>query len=297
MTEQPPAKEVWTPLKIIQWAVPFLAKKGIENPRFEAESLVAQAMRLDRLQVYLQFDRPLDAEELAVIRNYLSRRALHEPVSYIVGNRDFYGHSFKMTRDVLIPRPETEHLVEGALTFLKAQSPEKRTILDLGTGSGCIAISLALKGEKEIWAVDISEKALNVAKQNAQLAGLEGFIHWRLGSWFAALEQGDPGQFQAILSNPPYISEAERGELAPDVLDFEPALALFSGITGLEAYEAISKSLWERLAPGGKAFLELHGTRLNAIREVFRGAPWKEEVIPDLQGLPRVLVLEKSSIS
>ena len=297
MNEGPPAKEVWTPLKIIQWAVPFLAKKGIESPRFEAESLVAQAMGLDRLRVYLQFDRPLDAEELAVIRDYLSRRALHEPVSYIVGNRDFYGYSFKVTQDVLIPRPETEHLVEAALLFLKDQSPEKRTILDLGTGSGCIAISMALKGEKDIWAVDISEKALRIAQENARLAGLDGSIHWRLGSWFSALEQGDPGQFQVILSNPPYISEGEKRELAPDVLDFEPALALFSGITGLEAYEAISKSLWERLAPGGKAFLELHGTRLEAIREVFGAPPWRMEALPDLQGLPRVLVLEKSSIS
>jgi release factor glutamine methyltransferase len=297
VTEKFPIKDIWTPLKIIQWAIPFLAKKGIPNPRFEAECLVAHAMNLDRLKVYLQFDRPLDAEELKIIRDYLSRRALHEPVSYIIGSREFYGHSFKVTQEVLIPRPETEHLVENALSFLKTVPSENRTVLDLGTGSGCIAISLALKGENNIWAVDISEKAINVAQINAELAGLNNSIRWRLGDWFSGLKEEDPRQFDVIISNPPYISEKEKEEMTSDILEFEPKLALFSGKTGLEAYETIAKSLWERLLPGGSAFFELHATRSEAIREVFRGEDWREEVLYDLQNLPRVLVLKKSSIS
>jgi release factor glutamine methyltransferase len=297
MTEKFPTKEIWTPLKIIQWAIPFLTKKGIANPRFEAECLVAHAMNLDRLKVYLQFDRPLDVGELKIIRDYLSRRALHEPVSYIIGNKEFYGHSFKVTREVLIPRPETEHLVENALSFLKMIPSKKKTVLDLGTGSGCIAISLALNGENNIWAVDISESALNVAQKNAELAGLNSSICWRLGDWFSALKEDDPGQFNVIVSNPPYIPEKEKEEMTSDVLEFEPNLALFPGKTGLEAYETIAKSLWERLLPGGTALFELHATQSEAIQEVFAGEDWGKEVLYDLQNLPRVLVLKKSSIS
>ncbi|HET9869741.1 MAG TPA: peptide chain release factor N(5)-glutamine methyltransferase [bacterium] len=284
--------EVWTPLKIIQWAVPFLAQKGVESPRFDAECLVAAALGLDRLKVYLQFDRPLDPAELAVIRDYLSRRARREPVAYILGTREFYGKPFQVTPEVLIPRPETEHLVEGALSFLKEWAPEEPQALDLGVGSGCIAVSLALNSPARVIGVDLSEGALRVAEGNAQALG--ALVEWRHGSWFSALREGDPAQFHLIVSNPPYIAEPERGELAPDVLEYEPQTALFSGISGLEAYAAIEPGLWDRLLPGGRAYLELHGTRLEPIRAVFGGRPWETEVIPDLQGLPRVLVLKKS---
>ncbi len=295
MVEKTPAPEIWTPLKILQWAVPFLAKKGIESARFDAECLIAAALQLDRLKVYLQFDRPLDPRELAIIRDYLSRRAQHEPVAYILGQREFYGKPFKVTRDVLIPRPETEHLVEGALGFLKTLPAENRLVLELGVGSGCISISLALNEKAQIWGVDLSDKALKIAEENSQNLGVS--IQWRQGSWFSGLNDTDPAQFQLIVSNPPYIPESERVELAPDILEFEPQMALFSGPSGLEAYEAIAQELWERLLPGGQAYLELHGTRLEAIQKVFEGKPWGVEVLPDLQGLPRVLNLKKSSNS
>jgi release factor glutamine methyltransferase len=295
MVEKTPTPEIWTPLKILQWAVPFLTKKGIESARFDAECLIAAALQLDRLKVYLQFDRPLDPKELAVIRDYLSRRAQHEPVAYILATREFYGKPFKITPGVLIPRPETEHLVEGALGFLKTLEPEAKRVLELGVGSGCISISLALNEKAEIWGVDLSPDALQVAQVNAQDLGAS--IHWRQGSWFSALKEGDPAQFHLIVSNPPYIAEGERGELSADILQFEPQMALFSGPSGLEAYEAISKELWERLLPGGRAYLELHATRLEAIQKVFGAHPWGAEVLQDLQGLPRVLILKKSSNS
>jgi release factor glutamine methyltransferase len=287
--------EAWTPLKILQWAVPFLAQKGIESPRFDAECLIAAALKLDRLKVYLQFDRPLDLGELAVIRDFLSRRSRHEPVAYILGTREFYGKPFKVTPDVLIPRPETEHLVEGALGFLKTLEVEKPKVLDLGAGSGCISICLALEGKAEVFGVDISDKALKVAEENAQNLGAG--VQWRLGSWFSGLKEEDPAQFHLIVSNPPYIAEGERGEMASDVLNFEPQMALFSGASGLEAYEMIAQELWERLLPGGRVYLELHGMRLQATQKVFQGNPWESEVLPDLQKLPRVLILKKSSNS
>ena len=143
MGELKSEKAMWTPLKIIQWAVPYLTQKGVSHARFDVECLIAHALKIDRLKVYLQFDRPLDPSELTLIREYLKRRALHEPIQYILGVREFFGHSFKVRPGVLIPRPETEQLVELAIEYLKGIPEENRLVLDLGTGSGCIAISLA----------------------------------------------------------------------------------------------------------------------------------------------------------
>lgn len=295
MSDEAPGSLIWTPLKILQWATPFLAKKGVESPRFDAECLIAAALELDRLKMYLQFDRPLDSDELSRIRGYLSRRGQREPVAYILGNREFYGKPFKVGPDVLIPRPETEHLVEGALGFLKTLTSEKPKVLELGVGSGCISVSLALNSEAQVWGVDLSRRALKIAEENGLNLGAQ--VEWRLGSWFSGLKEGDPAQFDLIVSNPPYIADFEMAELTPDILEFEPKTALFSGPSGLEAYEAIARELWNRLLPSGRAYLELHGTRLLPIQEVFRGEPWEWEVLPDLQQLPRVLILKKSSNS
>jgi len=285
----------WTPLKIIQWAVPFLKQKGLPNPKFDAEILVAHALQMDRLKVYLQFDRPLEQAELALIREFLKRRARHEPIQYITGNREFFGLDFKVGPGVLIPRPETEQLVELGLEYLKALPEETRNILDLGTGSGCMAISLAKNIFCQVWALDVQEDALVWARQNAQSLGVEQKIQWRTGDWFSALNPEDPPQFQLILSNPPYISMDEKGELEPEVKDFEPEKALFSGESGLEAYEILAKNLEKKLVPGGVALIELHANRSDKISELFKGGDLSQTLHRDLQGLPRVLRLEKSS--
>ncbi|HVM32124.1 MAG TPA: peptide chain release factor N(5)-glutamine methyltransferase [bacterium] len=287
--------EVWTPLRILQWATPFLAQKGIASARFDAECLIAAALKLDRLKVYLQFDRPLDPGELSVIRDFLARRAKREPVAYILGTREFYGKPFRVTPSVLIPRPETEHLVEGALEFLENLDSQTPEVLELGVGSGCVAISLALNSRARVYGVDLSPEALRVAAENGQNLGAG--VEWRQGAWFSGLKEGDPTQFHLIVSNPPYIADAERTEMDLDVVDFEPKMALFSGPTGLEAYETISAKLWDHLLPGGRAYLEMHGTRSEAIQKVFQAHPWEREVRPDLAGLPRVLILKKSSNS
>ncbi len=285
------SKQPWTPLKIIQWAVPFLSQKGIPNPRFDVEILIAFALKIDRLKVYLQFDRPLGPDELASIREFLKRRATFEPIQYITGQREFYGYRFKVNRDVLIPRPETEMLVEKAIEHLKKIPVERRLILDLGTGSGCIALSIAKSIECKVWAVDFSQKALEIALENAKIMGMES-IQWRKGDWFSALLPLDPLEFQVILSNPPYISLGEKEELSHEVKDFEPPEALFAGENGLESYVQIAKKLRERLAEGGVAFLELNANRHDRVIALFNGFR-AQNLYEDLQGIPRVLKLEK----
>jgi release factor glutamine methyltransferase len=285
--------EIWTPLKVVQWAAPFLSSKGLLTPRLDAEMLVAHALGLDRLKIYLQFDRPLSAEELSLIRSYLIRRSKREPIQYITGAREFFGLNFKVSPSALIPRPETEHLVEKALEFLRELPEKDRNFLDLGTGSGCIAISIALTLPCRGWGVELSEKALELAKENAENLQAPS-LTWRLGKWFDALEKEDPGQFPVILSNPPYISDLEKGELDPEVL-YEPSQALFGGVSGLQAYQELAPGLWNRLSPGGRAYLELHADRLDRTLELFDPYPWeRREVVRDLQGHSRLLILEKS---
>jgi release factor glutamine methyltransferase len=292
MGELESEKAIWTPLKIIQWAVPFLTQKGIPHARFDAECLIAHALRIDRLKVYLQFDRPLDPDELTLIREYLKRRALQEPIQYILGVREFFGHSFKVGPGVLIPRPETEQLVELAVDYLKGIPEEKRLVLDLGTGSGCIAISVAKAISCQVWAVDISDVALRIAQENSINLGITT-IQWCQGSWFSALKDGDSVQFQLILSNPPYIPTGEKNSLEPQVRDFEPNEALFGGESGLEVYEILALSLYQRLLKGGVALLELHADGLNRVLPLFEKTGLKGMAYPDIQGYPRVLRLEK----
>jgi release factor glutamine methyltransferase len=284
-------KVVWTPLKIIQWAVPFLAQKGIPNPRLDAELLMAHALKLDRLKVYLQFDRPLDPQELTVIREFLKRRSRHEPIQYITGEREFFGISFKVGPGVLIPRPETELLVEKALEHLKGLPEDKRIVLDLGTGSGCIALSIAKNIVCKVWAVDISEKALEIARFNSQNLGLT-HIQWRQGHWFKALNKEDPSQFGLIVSNPPYIPFSENGEMAPEIKDFEPPEALFADNQGMKAYEELGEGLKNCLFNGGAVLLEIHSQSYEKASALFKADFGRQTLFRDLQGLPRVIRLD-----
>jgi release factor glutamine methyltransferase len=296
MDEGPYLKEVWTPLKIIQWAVPYLTQKGISSPRLDVELIIAQVLQMDRLKVYLQFDRPLDAKELAFIREMLKRRAQREPLQYILGQREFFGFNFKVTPDVLIPRQETELLVEGVLKYLESFPEENRLFLDLGTGSGCIAIAVAKNIQCHVWAVDQSAKALEIARSNAQNLGIND-IQWRQGDWFKALKLEDPTQFSVIASNPPYISTEEKGDLLPEVRDFEPPEALFAEMEGLEAYQDIAKGLKDRLLPGGAALFEIHANGHNKVSEVLAPLGLKQTLERDLQGHPRVIKLENQASS
>lgn len=285
-------REVWTPLKIIQWAVPYLNQRGISNPRLDVELLIAHALQLDRLKVYLQFDRPLDPRELTVIRELLKRRAQHEPVQYILGQREFFGLPFTVGPGVLIPRPETELLVEGVLEYLKGVEKGKRLVLDLGTGSGCIAVAVAKNIPCRVWAVDISEKALGIARQNAQNLGVSDSIEWRLGSWFKALKPEDPLEFMVIVSNPPYIPLEEKEELPAEIRDYEPSEALFAQNLGFMAYEELAGGFKNKILPGGAVLLEIHANGYDKVSSLLAPLGLKESLVRDLRGHPRLIKLE-----
>lgn len=293
MGEEAGLKAVWTPLRIIQWAVPYLLQKGIPNPRLDVELLIAHALQMDRLKVYLQFDRPLDARELASIRELLKERSKHVPLQYLIGEREFFGLNFKVCSGILIPRPETELLVEAVLEYLKDIEEEKRLVLDLGTGSGCIAISITKNITCRVWAIDISDKALEIAGVNAKNLGVVDYIQWRQGDWFKALKPGDPPQFCVIACNPPYIPIEEKAELAPEIRDYEPPEALFAEKNGLKAYEELAKGLSERLLPGGTAFFEIHAHSYDKVSSIFCASGWKVSFRKDLQGHPRVIKIVK----
>ena len=262
---------------------------GLEDAQVDARLLIGLALHLDRSQLIVQSDRVLEAREISVISALAARRLKHEPVSRIRGQREFWGLLLQVTPDVLVPRPETETVVEAALDFVVRGGlrMEKLRILDIGTGSG--ALLLALLHELPNAAgtgTDISAAALDVARANAAQCGLESRCNF-VNTDIAADVQGP---FDIIVSNPPYIAHDEIASLAPEVRDYDPKVALDGGGDGLAGYSAIASETRRLLAPGGRLFVELGAGQETAVRSLFTnvgltvGAPRK-----DLAGIPRVI--------
>ena len=272
---------------IRQHAIDFLEKKGISFPRRDAEELIATTLGLTRLELYLDLERPLKDEELAKVKDLLKRRGKREPLQYLLGETKFYETILKLTPDVLIPRPETEILVDMIVKELREHDLEGKTLLDLGTGSGCIAISLkkALP-QLNVLAIDISEKALQIAKENAERNNVE--ITFLKSDLFGS----DCPKIDFIISNPPYIGEIEIESLEPEVLDFEPKVALFGGPQGFEIYERIAKEMKATLKPGGRAWLEIGYKQGAKLVEIFQNAGWKNTRFEkDWSGHDRFLIV------
>jgi release factor glutamine methyltransferase len=244
---------MFTVLEIIKKTTEFFAGKGIESPRHNAELLVGHALGLKRMQLYLQFERPLLETELEKIRPLVRRRALREPVQYIVGETEFCGLKLKCDRRALIPRPETELLVEHVVG--QCVTPPAR-VLDLGTGTGAIALALAkaFPGAAVV-ATDLSAEALALARENADISGLTERVTWHHGHWFGALPV-DGGFFEVIVSNPPYLSDAETAQTTPEVHAHEPGAALTAGEDGLAALREIIAQSPRYLVAGGLLALE-----------------------------------------
>ena len=248
--------EAWTVLRLMRWSGEYLDTKGVERGRLDAEHLLAEALGVARLQLYLQYDRPLLPEELDRYRPLLRRRAQREPLQYIVGSAAFRELELQVDGRVLIPRPETEVLVDEILAWAGGQDGEALSAMDLGTGSGAIALSLAVEGPFErIVATDASAEALEVARANADKAGLDGSVEFREGSLFEPLHSGEV--FHVVVSNPPYITEAEGRGLQPEVLDWEPSSALLGGPDGLDVIRGIIAGAGDHLLPGGLLALEV----------------------------------------
>lgn len=280
-----------TLLDVLRLSTAYLAEHGSTTPRLDAELLCANALRLRRLDVYLQHERPLSEDELGAVREMVRRRGRGEPVAYLTGEREFYGRRFAVTPAVLIPRPETETLVEVALRSLRAARDGRRgvRIVDLGTGSGCIAITLAAElSDLTVVATDVSTDALEVARENAQRHGVSDRVAFAHGSWGGALD----GAADVIVSNPPYVTVDELERAQRDVRDFEPHLALLAGADGLDPYRAMVASLRDLLRPAGRLLLEIDPRRATAVQELIGGAfPGSETALErDLAGRDRVVV-------
>lgn len=254
-------REIWTTLKILTWTKEYLAAKGVENSRLEAEWLLCEALSLDRVGLYLNFDKPLLDAELAAYRSMVSRRAKREPLQHILGTEEFMGLEFKTTAAALIPRHDTEVLVTEALKVAAASA----RVLDIGSGSGCVAIALAksLPGAN-IVSVDISKEALELAAENAELNSVS--VEFRQGSLFTPVK-GE--RFDLIVSNPPYILTADIAKLQPEVRDFEPLAALDGGVDGLDFYRAIIFSARDYLHPGAWLLLEVGAGQSGDVTEMF----------------------------
>ena len=290
-----PPEDSWTILRMILWSAQYLTDRGVESGRLDAEWLLSAALRVDRLQLYLQYDRPLSPEEREAFKPLLRRRASREPLQYILGRTGFRQLELKTDPRVLIPRPETEVLVQLVLDWAATGRGSIGRALDVGTGTGAVALSLAAEGEcTGVIATDISSEALAVAADNAELNDLSARVEFREGSLFRPLEEGE--RFDIIVSNPPYVAESEKGGLQPEVGDWEPPGALFAGEDGLDVITPLLAGAPQHLMPGGLLALECGLGQADGIAADLEsgGAFAGVRIRPDLTGRPRFVMAERN---
>ncbi len=284
MTTPAAAAKVWTVRELLAWSRTWFEQKGVESPRLTAELLLAHVLEVARIRLYVDIERPLEKAELARYRELVQRRAKGEPVQYLVGGAEFYGRRFKVDPRALIPRPETELLVERALRHREASVPFR--FLDVGCGSGIIGLTLAAeRAEATGVLVDLSPDAAALARENAALLGVEGRVDVRVGDLLAPVT-GE--SFDVVAANLPYIPEGEKDSLAVHIREHEPHLALFSGADGLDAYRRLVPDLAGVVSPGGLVVLEHHEAHGENLPALFLATEWRDVTSErDLAGLPR----------
>jgi release factor glutamine methyltransferase len=285
-------------LESIQRSTEFLARKGVESPRLQVELALAHLLKIPRMRLYLDFERQLQPSEVEDLREMMRRRGQREPLQYVLGSMSFCGLELTVTPDVLIPRPETELLAEKGWEFLNAslargassQADRTPLALDVGTGSGCLAIALAFHcPQARVVAVDLSAAALELARQNAARHGTDTRIRFLHGNGFAALPE--PMAFDLIVSNPPYIPSGEIAALQPEVRDYEPRQALDGGADGLDYYRRWSAEAAPFLRAGGRLMVELGAGQAERATEIFQAQKWiVERIEQDYNQHPRILV-------
>ncbi|HMO24767.1 MAG TPA: peptide chain release factor N(5)-glutamine methyltransferase [Tepidisphaeraceae bacterium] len=252
--------EVWTVRRLLEWTAGFFARKQVDSPRLAAEQLLSHVMGVPRIRLYTDYDRVLDETVLTRYRELVRRAGEQEPIEYLTGISHFFGLELAVSREVLIPRPDTETLVEHVLQTVRFESHlTAPRVLDLCTGSGCIALAIAARlTSATVLAVDISPAALRVARSNLERLKLTQRVQLAEGDLFAALRDVvDAAPFDIITANPPYIRSDLIPKLDRSVRDYEPHVALDGGPDGLEFHRRILAELPTRLAPGGRAFLEI----------------------------------------
>ncbi len=279
--------KIWTIEDLLRWATDDFRARGIDSPRLDADLLLGQATGLSRIQLIVEAKKELEPAQLAAFRDLVKRRRAREPIAYILGRREFYGHEFRVDRRVLVPRPDTEALVETALSRTRHVSLAMRA-LDLCTGSGCVAVSLALdRPTSLVMATDQSDDALAVARDNAL----------RLGAYRVALRRGDlyaavpPAcRFDVVTANPPYIAAGDLPGLMPDVRDFEPRLALLGGVDGLDLVRRVVAGAAPFLVPGGVLAVEVGAGQAPAVVTLFERAGYEDvEIRRDYARIERVV--------
>ena len=286
-----------TVLEAIQKSTEFLAKKGVESPRLQIELLLAHLLKMPRMKLYLNFERVLTPAETDALRELVKRRGRREPLQHITGSISFCGLEIAVNRHALVPRPETELLAEAGWQLLSTLNLQPSTVLDFGTGTGCIAIALAVKCPQAIiMATDISAEALALAKENAVRHNVAGQIRFLQGDGFTTFPTD--ASFDLIVSNPPYIPSAEIATLHPEVRDFDPCAALDGGVDGLDFYRRLAVEAKSFLKPNGKIMLEFGDGQDRTIRNIFEAEKWIVEAVKeDYSHRARILIATSSSSS
>ena len=282
-----------TTLTLLKKSAAFFEEKGISEARRSAELLLAHSLGQKRLNLYLLFERPVSDEELDAFRALVRRRLNHEPVQYIVGSTEFYAMEFRVTPAVLIPRPETEHLVEAALDHFKSVGDASAIqVLDIGTGSGIIPSVLCAKVPAcSCTAIDISAEALEIARENAGRHGCDGRVAFLKQDIMTDVPPEWEQAFDLVVSNPPYIPAEEIAGLQPEIRSFEPLVATTDNADGLSFYRRIAELAPKLLKPGGRVMVEIGYGQSEEVQTIFTRAGMSvDDVIDDYSGIPRVLI-------
>ena len=284
----------------LNWGIGLLKERIIETPQLDAELLLAHALDVERPYLICHSEDPLEPKDKIRYFQLLERRLRYEPIAYILERREFYGRNFVLNHDVLIPRPDSETMVDYALKWLNANPKEDIDLLDLGTGSGVLGITLSAEyqGATTV-ATDISEEALKVAEKNAELLAVKERMTFHQGDLFAALENSEQKVFDLIVTNPPYLNPDEKNALQADIRDFEPDVALFSPNEGLAIIEKIALQATNYLQPGGLLLSELGFEQEKHVYNLFKDAGcWKDiEILNDLSNYPRAIKVIKKDVA
>ncbi len=286
----------WTIQKLLSWVTDYLAARNVDSPRLSAELLLCHVLGLERIELYTHFNRIAQQTELDQLHKLVKRCGDQEPVAYLVGRCEFYSLPIKVSKDCLVPRPETELLAERGIEFLRGRQGVQY-VCDLCTGSGCIAVAIAKNhAQAEIIATDICDSALSVAAENVATHQLNDRIRLLCGDLFGPVIEGlDETRFDLIVCNPPYVSSAEYEQLGSKVRDFEPKKALFAGQDGLDVYRRIADRIGEHLKDDGALILETGYAQGKAVRELLEDTKIFSEIKieKDINNNDRVVTAKK----
>ena len=290
------SRDVWTISSLLNWTINYFKSKGIESARLDAEVLLSHVLGQKRIYLYVHFDEPMEVKELAKFREYVAKRARHIPVAYILGQREFMGLDFKVTKDTLTPRPDTEILVENTIAEVNKNFGDKQSydIVDIGTGSGAIILSLLKNLPKaKGFTVDISANAIAIAKENAQNLQVDDRCEFFVGDLFEPVKDK---VFDVIVSNPPYIPQKDIATLEIDVKDYEPLSALTDNKDGLSFYQRLFAQGMKYLKDGGFMAVEIGIYQAEPVKQMAIDNGWQNiEIIKDYAGIDRVVLAWKQN--